>query len=172
MGADSHAFGQQAAEGALFGERGDLIGPESAAGVQAMLRSASGTGSGILATAVGIGTLIIAATAVLGELQSALNVIWRVEASKGLGLWRLLKSRLQSLAVILVIGFLLLVSLVISTALTAFSDYLDWLLPGLIVLAWVYYSAQILLLGAEFAKAYSDRRRALDEARQTEQAVA
>ena len=72
-----------------------------------MVRSASGTGSGIFATAVGIGTLIIAATAVLGELQSALNVIWRVEASKGLGLWRLLKSRLQSLAVILVIGFLL-----------------------------------------------------------------
>jgi membrane protein len=241
------AFGQQAAEGALFGELRDLIGPESAAAVQAMLRSASGTGSGIFATAVGIGALIIAATAVLGELQSALNVIWRVEASRSLGLWHLLKSRLLSLAVILVIGFLLLVSLVISTALTAFSDYLDWLLPGLatilriahlilsfalttvlfamifkilpdrpvaweevwvgaviaallftlgkhlislyigssnmastygaagaliIVLVWVYYSAQILLLGAEFAKAYSDRRRALDEARQTAQAVA
>jgi len=44
--------------------------------------------------------------------------------------------------------------------------------PGLIVLVWLYYSAQILLLGAEFAKAYSDRRRALDEARQTAQAVA
>src|SRR5499425_1501832 len=52
------AFGQQAAEGALFGQLADLIGPESAAAVQAMLRSASGTGSGIVATAVGIGTLI------------------------------------------------------------------------------------------------------------------
>jgi membrane protein len=240
-------LGQQAAEGALFGELADLIGPESASAVQGMLRSASGTGSGIFATAVGFGTLIIAATAVLGELQSALNVIWRVEASRGLGLWQLLKSRLLSLAVILVIGFLLLVSLVISTGLTAFSDYLDRLLPGLatilrivhlilsfalttvlfamifkilpdspvaweevwvgaviaallftlgkhlislyigssnmasaygaagaliIVLVWVYYSAQILLLGAEFAKAYSDRRQALDEARQTAQAVA
>jgi hypothetical protein len=106
------AFGQQAAEGALFGE--DLIGPESAAAVQAMLRSASGTRSGIFATAVGIGALIIAATAVLGELQSALNVIWRAQASRGLGVWHLLMS------------------LVISTALTAFSDYLDWLLPGLV----------------------------------------
>src|SRR5204863_4090313 len=65
------AFGQKAAEGALFGELADLIGAESAVAVQAMLRSASGTGSGIFATAVGIGTLIIAATAVLGELQSA-----------------------------------------------------------------------------------------------------
>ncbi len=240
------AFGQKAAEGALFGELADVIGPESAAAVQAMLRSASGTGSGIFATAVGIGALIIAATAVLGELQSALNVIWRAQASRG-GLWHLLKSRLLSLAVILVIGFLLLVSLVISTALTAFSHYLDWLLPGLatileiahlvlsfalttvlfamifkilpdnpveweevwlgaviaallftigkhlislyigssnmastygaagaliIVLVWVYYSVQILLLGAEFAKVYSDRRQALREARQTMQAAA
>ena len=81
------AFGQKAAEGALFGELADLIGPESAAAVQAMLRSASDTGSGIFATAVGIGTLIIAATAVLGELQSALNVIWKVPASGGLGVW-------------------------------------------------------------------------------------
>ena len=54
------AFGQQAAEGALFGELAELIGPESAEAVQAMLRSASGTQSGIFATAVGIGALIIA----------------------------------------------------------------------------------------------------------------
>jgi membrane protein len=241
------AFGQQAAEGALFGQLADLIGAESAVAVQAMMRSASSTRSGIFATAVGVGTLIIAATAVLGELQSALNVIWKARASGGLGGWHFLKSRLLSLAVILVIGFLLLVSLVISTALAAFSEYLDWLLPGLaailgiahlilsfafttvlfamifkilpdspveweevwlgaviaallftlgkhlislyigssnmastygaagaliIVLVWVYYSVQILLLGAEFAKAHSDRRRALGEPRQTMQAVA
>ncbi len=240
------AFGQKAAEGALFGELADLIGPESAVAVQAMLRSASSTRSGLFATAVGIGTLIIAATAVFGELQSALNVIWKAPASGSLGLWHLVKSRLVSLSIILVIGFLLLVSLVISTALAALSDYLDWILPGLatilhivhlilsfgfttvlfamifkilpdnpvewdevwlggavaallftvgkhlislyigssnmastygaagaliIVLVWVYYSVQILLLGAEFAKAYSDRRRALRESRQTTQAA-
>jgi uncharacterized BrkB/YihY/UPF0761 family membrane protein len=125
------AFGQKAAEGALFGELANLIGPESAVAVQGMLRSVSGARSGVLATAIGIGTLVIAATAVLGELQSALNVIWKAPASKGLGIWHLLKSRLVSLAVILVIGFLLLVSLVISTALAAFSGCLDWLLPGL-----------------------------------------
>ncbi len=79
------AFGQKAAEGALFGELADLIGPESAIALQAMLRSASGTGSGIFASAVGIGTLIIAATAVLGELQSALNVIWKAPARRASG---------------------------------------------------------------------------------------
>jgi len=240
------AFGQQAAEGALFGELGDLVGPESAVAVQAMLRSASGTRSGIFATAVGMGTLIIAATAVLGELRSALNLIWKAPPSGGLGLWHLIKSRLVSLSVILVIGFLLLVSLVISTALAALSDYLDWILPGLatmlhivhltlsfafttvlfammfkilpdkavewrevwlgaavaallftvgkhlislyigssniastygaagaliIILVWVYYSVQILLLGAEFAKAYTDQRQAVRELQQATRAT-
>jgi membrane protein len=235
------AFGQKAAEGALFGELAALVGPESAAAVQAMLRSASGTRSGIFATALGIGTLIVAATAVLGELQSALNLIWKAPPSGGPGVWHVLRSRLVSLSVILVIGFLLLVSLVISTALAALSDYLDWILPGLatilhivhltlsfgfttvlfamifkilpdkavawdevwlgaavasllftvgkhlislyigssniastygaagaliIILVWVYYSVQILLLGAEFAKAYTDQRRALRKSRQ------
>ena len=240
------AFGREAAEGALFGEFAELIGPESAAAVQALLRSASSTRSGIVATAIGMGTLIIAATAVFGQLQSALNVIWKAPASGSLGVWYLLKSRLLSLSLILVIGFLLLVSLVISTALAAFSDYLDRILPGLaailhivhlafsfgfttvlfatifkilpdysvewedvwlgaaiaallftvgkhlislyigssnmastygaagaliIVLVWVYYSAQILLLGAEFAKAHSDQRRARLELRETTRAA-
>jgi membrane protein len=230
------AFGQKAAEGALFGELAEVVGPESAGAVQAMLKSASSTRSGIIATAIGIGTLLIAATGVFGELQSALNVIWKAPASGSLGVWYLLKSRLLSLSIILVIGFLLLVSLVISAALAVLSDYLDRLLPGLaiilhivhqtfsfalttvlfgtifkilpdssvewkdvwlgaavaallftvgkhlislyigssniasaygaagaliIVLVWVYYSAQILLFGAEFAKAYGDQRRAV-----------
>ena len=64
IGVAGLAFGWAAAEGALFAELADLVGPESAAAVQAMLRSASGTRSGIVATAFGIGTLIIAATAV------------------------------------------------------------------------------------------------------------
>src|ERR1700759_3972348 len=82
IGVAGLAFGRGAAEGALFAELADLVGPESAAAVQAMLRSASGTRSGIVATAVGIGTLIIAATAVLGELQSALNLIWKAPPTR------------------------------------------------------------------------------------------
>jgi uncharacterized BrkB/YihY/UPF0761 family membrane protein len=103
-------FGQEAAEGALFGELAKLVGPDSAGAVQAMLRSASSTRSGIIATVVGIGTLIATATAVFSELQAALNLIWKVPATGNLGVGHFLKSRFLSLCVILVIGFLLLVS--------------------------------------------------------------
>ena len=104
IGVAGLAFGREAAEGALFGDLAELIGPESAEAVQAMLRSASGTRSGVVATAIGIGTFIIAATAVFGQLQSALNVIWNAPASGNFCVWYLLKSRLLSLSVILVIG--------------------------------------------------------------------
>jgi len=70
-------FSREAAEGALFGEIAKLVGPDSAGAVQAILRSASSTRSGIIATVVGIGTLIATATAVFSELQAALNLIWR-----------------------------------------------------------------------------------------------
>ena len=141
IGVAGLAFGRAAAEGGLFGELADLVGPDSAAAVQAMLRSASGTRSGIFATAVGIGMLIIAATAVLSELQSALNMIWKAPPTGGLGVWYILRSRLISLSIILVIGFLLLVSLVISTALAALSDYFDWILPGLATILHVVHLA-------------------------------
>jgi membrane protein len=134
-------FGQEAAEGALFGELAKLVGADSAGAVQAMLRSASSTRSGIIATVVGIGTLIATATAVFSELQAALNLIWKVPAVGNLGVAHFLKSRFLSLSVIVCIGFLLLVSLVVSTALMAFSDYLDRTLPNLsIILYLIHYT--------------------------------
>jgi membrane protein len=132
-------FGREAAEGALFGDLAKLVGPESAGAVQAMLRSASSTESGIIATAVGIGTLIVTATAVFSELQAALNLIWKVPASGNLGVWCYLKSRFLSLSVILAIGFLLLVSLVISTALAAFSDYIDRAMPRFAIILYLVH---------------------------------
>src|ERR1700740_2321424 len=89
-------FGREAAEGALFGELAKVVGPDSAGAVQAMLRSASSTRSGIIATMIGIGTLIVTATAVFSELQAALNVIWKVPTNRNFGVWHLLKSRILS----------------------------------------------------------------------------
>jgi membrane protein len=133
-------FGREAAEGALFGDLAKLVGPESAGAVQAMLRSASSTESGIIASAVGIGTLIVTATAVFSELQAALNLIWKVPASGNLGVWWYLKSRFLSLSVILAIGFLLLVSLVISTALTGFSGYIDRAMPSFAIILYLVHA--------------------------------
>jgi membrane protein len=134
-------FGQEAAEGALFGELAKLVGPDSAGAVQAMLRSASSTRSGIIATVAGIGTLIATATAVFSELQAALNLIWKVPAAGTLGVTHFLKSRFLSLSVIVVIGFLLLVSLVASTALIAFSDYLDRTLSNFSIIIYIIHYA-------------------------------
>src|SRR6516162_2279149 len=129
------------AEGALFGELAKLVGPDSAGAVQAMLRSASSTRSGIIATMVGIGTLIVTATAVFSELQAALNLIWKVPATGNLGVWHYLKSRMLSFSVILVIGFLLLASLVISTALSTFSDYIDRAMPSFAIILYLVHPA-------------------------------
>lgn len=132
-------FGREAAEGALFGDLAKLVGPESAGAVQAMLRNASSTESGIIASAVGISTLIVAATAVFSELQVALNLIWKVPANRNFGVWWYLKSRFLSLSVILAIGFLLLMSLVISTALTAFSSYVDRAMPSFAIILYLVH---------------------------------
>src|SRR5215470_11740513 len=134
-------FGREATEGALFGEIAKLVGPDSAGAVQVMLRSASNTRSGIIATVVGIGTLIATATAVSSELQAALNLIWKVPAAGNLGVTHFLKSRFLSLCVILVIGFLLLLSVVASTVLMAFSDYIDRTLPNFSIILYFAHNA-------------------------------
>jgi membrane protein len=235
-------FGQAAAQGAIVEQLGDLMGVEGAAALQAMIASAGHKRAGVIATLIGTGTLLIAATAVFGELQAALNVIWKVQRPRRRMPAAVARERLLSLSLILALGFLLLVSLVLSAALSAFGHYLNGVFPGLplmlrilhlalsfgmmsvlfamifkilpdapvawqdvwvgamatallfsvgkyliglyigssnvastygaagalvIILVWIYYSAQILLFGAEFTKACADRRLALAAARRS-----
>ena len=221
-------FGEEAVRGAIMSELGGLMGGEGAKALEDMVQSASDTGSGIAATTISVILLVIAATSVLAELQDALNVIWNAPPLKISGWWSLIRARLLSLALIGAIAFLLLASLAVSAALTAFGKYfagaegsalletlnfvvsflvltglfalvykilpdrrLAWrdvgvgaavtaalftigkFLIGLylgttdlassygaagafiLVLVWVYYSAQIFLLGAEFTKVYA-----------------
>jgi membrane protein len=221
-------FGEEAVRGAILGELGGLMGRDGATALEEMVQSASDTGSGIAATTISVILLVIAATTMLAELQDALNVIWNAPPQNISGWWSLIRARLLSLALIGAIAFLLLVSLAVSAALTAFGKYvagpevstllealnffvsflvltglfalvykilpdrrLAWrdvgvgaavtaalftvgkFLIGLylgtsdlassygaagafiLVLVWVYYSAQIFLLGAEFTKVYA-----------------
>jgi membrane protein len=95
-----------------------------------MVASASRPSSGILATLVGVGVLAFAATGVFVQLQDSLNTIWKVKKRQMNGLLAFLRQRLLSFAMVLGIGFLLLVSLVLSAALAAAGAFLIRLLPG------------------------------------------
>ncbi len=224
-------FGQDAARGEIVYQLRGLLGDQSAKAIQELLKSASQPGKSVFASVVGIGTLLVGATSVFAELQSSLDRIWRAPALKRqTGIWALLRERLLTFGMVVAIGFLLLVSLALSAAVSAVDRWGGTLFPkwhtllqvinigagfcvtsllfamayrilprvriawrdviigavvtaalfeggkyliGLylgrasvssgfgaagslvIVLAWVYYSAQIFLLGAEFTWVYA-----------------
>jgi membrane protein len=122
-------FGEDAARGQIFGPLQSIFGPKSAAAVQDAVSAASVKSSGIVATIAGVVTLLIGASAVFGELQGALNTIWDVKPSPHAGVWDVAKKRLLSLAMVIVIGFLLLVSLALSAMLNAVGAYVGSTLP-------------------------------------------
>ena len=113
-------FGQDAARGELFTTLEGLMGAEAAKTLQEMLGAMSKPSNGITGTAISIGALVIGATTVFGELQDALDRIWRApNRVKNGGLWGLLRSRVLSFGMILGIAFLLMVSLVMTAAVSA-----------------------------------------------------
>lgn len=226
-------FGEKAASDQIFREIRGLIGDQGAQAIQTLLVSAGQKkGSGIVATLIGVVTLLVGASGTFGQLQDALNTIWEVKPKEGRGIRGILHDRLLSFSLVLAIGFLLLVSLVVSAGLAALGKYLGGLLPfstqlmqvvnlgisvavttllfallfkvlpdakvrwrdvwigalvtavlfslgrfliGLylgrssvssaygaagslvVLLLWIYYSAQILLFGAEFTQVFANR---------------
>jgi membrane protein len=224
-------FGEEAARGEIFDQVKGLLGNEAAAAVQAMIQNASEPGAGLIATLIGFVTLFIGATTALAELKDGLDQIWDAPPEKTKGFFYFLRKRLLSVGLILSLGFLLLVSLVLSAVVSALAR--NWgprdatsvvlqtvnflfsfglvtllfamiykILPAvriawrdvmigavitallfnigkwliglylgnsavastygaagsvILVLMWVYYSAQIFLLGAEFTKVYAHR---------------
>ncbi len=118
-------FGEKAAQGALVGNLRDVMGSEGAQALEAMIKSASVGKAGPIATIAGIAALAIASTAVLMELQAALNVVWKVRPEPGINLWLLVKHRLLCLSIILASGALLGMTLAAGAAIHAFSYYLS-----------------------------------------------
>jgi membrane protein len=117
-------------QGQLIAQIQGLMGPQGAQAVQTMLANAGQHGSGVLATVIGVVTILFGATGVFVQLQNALNRVWNVEAKPGLGIWSFVKTRLISFGMVLGVGFLLLVSLVVSTAVSAVGKWATGLLPG------------------------------------------
>lgn len=118
------AFGEEAARGAIVRELALLIGADSARLIQGAIESAYSSGSNRFALVVGIVILVLTVSGVFGELQSALNAIWRVD-DRAFSLPRLLRGRMVNLGLVVGLGFLLLVSLVIDASVHAASDVID-----------------------------------------------
>lgn len=131
-------FGNEAATGAMVGQLRGMMGDQAAELIQTTIASASNRASGLWATVLGLITLLVTASGVFGEMQSALNAIWKAEPVGGVS--AILKARAASLGLVATLGFLLLVSLVVSAALHALGDYVNGVLPA----------AELLLQGLNF----------------------
>ncbi|AFZ18694.1 YihY/virulence factor BrkB family protein [Allocoleopsis franciscana] len=125
-------FGEQAAKGELVMQMQGLIGKEGAQLIQTAIENASqlDPSQGPIPTLINIVLLLSGASVIFGQLQQSLNRIWNVEPKPGNGIIDFLRKRLLSFSIVLVIGFLLLVSLVISTILVILGNYLRDLVPG------------------------------------------
>ncbi|MEA2864102.1 MAG: rane protein [Bradyrhizobium sp.] len=126
-------FGQEAVSGQVAASIKDALGDTGAQVVQAMLVDAARPREGLFATLLGIGALIFAAIGVVVQLKDALNTVWEVQDPTGQGIWQFIRSYIVSLAAVFALGFLLIVSLIVTAALAAFGKYAaphvnEWLL--------------------------------------------
>jgi membrane protein len=138
-------YGERAAQGELVGQLQGTVGRDAAGLMQTMIEEAGRGGRGIVATVVGVVVLLIGATTVFGELQASLNQIWGLRLKPGGSVRSMLRTRLLSFAMILTIGFLLLVSLVLSAALAALGELIQGLWPGPPLVTYLLHGAEILL---------------------------
>ena len=229
-------LGQEAAQGRVSDQLRNVLGSQAAKSIGQIVQAAAKPESGVIATIVGVVTLLFGASGVFAQLKDAMNTIWNVESRKAGGIVGFLKERFLSMAMVLGIGFLLLVTLLFDAAISAMGDYLGhyvggeplmhalqlalslalitllfaamfkvlpdldiewsdvWTGAGLtailfvlgkfalglylgkaavgssygaagslvVLLVWVYWSAQILFLGAEFTQVYARRYGSLE----------
>jgi membrane protein len=101
------------------------VGEQGAEALQAMIENAHQEDSGTFAAVLGVVTLLFGASGVFGQLQDSLNTIWEVQPKPGRGVWGFLRDRFLSFAMVMGCAFLLLVSLVVSTALSAATKFTE-----------------------------------------------
>ncbi|HZX87291.1 MAG TPA: YihY/virulence factor BrkB family protein [Reyranella sp.] len=152
-------FGREAAEAAIVAQLSGLMGESTAKALEEILHKVGDREGGVWATVVGVGALILTATGVFGEVQSALNVIWKAKDDKAKQrrstLGRLARARAASLGLVVTSGFLITVSLATSAALEALSGYLRGVFPGAeTVLTLADFVISTALIGFLFAAIY------------------
>ncbi len=145
-------FGDDAASGRLVDQLSDILGESGATVMRSVIEKADRPTAGTLASVIGIVTLLFGASGVFGELQGALNIVWNVKAKPGRGIWGTVRDRFLSFGMVLAVGFLLMVTLIITTGLAAFSGYLEGLVPGLALMMQIANTLlSFLLVTALFA---------------------
>src|SRR3954447_19427738 len=156
IGVAGLVFGSDAARGQVVGQLGGMMGQEGATAIQGLLKSASKPEKSMIASLVSVVMLIIGATSIFAELQSDLDRIWRVpETAKPAGLWGMLRTRVLSFGLIVSIGFLLLVSLVVSAGLAALGTWWgSWFAEWRIALQIVNQVVSLAFVTALFALMY------------------
>jgi membrane protein len=124
-------FGDTSAQERIIHQVRDTIGAVGAETVRQLLRNRAKPSTGLFATTVGILTLLFGASGIFGELRDSLNTIWEVKPpASANGLMGFLKQRAALFGMVLSVGFLLLLSLVVSTGLAMVGRYFDSLLPA------------------------------------------
>jgi membrane protein len=126
-----YVFGPAMAQTEVLSQLQALIGDAGATAVRELVSSAHYSDKKGFAAAVGVIALVVGATSVFAELQNALERIWQTPPAKTVGWWRFIRGRVLSIGMVLGVGFLLLVSLVLSAALAAFGGWLGTFLPQL-----------------------------------------
>ena len=125
----SLVFNKNAAEAHLLAEVQRLVGTQGRESVQTILASGHHASTGVFSAILGVIVLFLGASGVFTELRQGLNSIWESDAKVRSGVWGLLREKVLSFGMVLSVGFILLVSLVLSAFLAAVSKYFSGLLP-------------------------------------------
>jgi membrane protein len=138
-------YGREIIEGTIVKQITGFVGASAANSIQEAMRSSMFENSSKVATIIGFGSLIIGATAVFGEIQDSINLIWKLKSKpkKGRGWLRMLINRLLSFSIIVSLGFILLVSLVINGAMDLLLSHLLQRFPDMTVV--VLYIVNLIL---------------------------
>lgn len=148
-------YGAEAAQGQLMSQLRGLVGPQGAETIQTILAGARNKESGKLATIIASVLLLVGATTVFAELKDSLDEIWDVPPPKDASWWDTVRTRLLSFGLILVLGFLLMVSLVVSAALAVLENYFSGLWQtATVVLSWIAWVISFLVIASLFAVIY------------------
>jgi YihY family inner membrane protein len=148
-------FGQDAAQGAIIAQLQSIMGKEGATAVEGLLKAAREPSTGIVASIVGGFLLLLGATAIFAELQTDLDRIWQVPAKeKPSGLWGWLRSRVLSFGLVLGLAFMLMISLVVSAALAASSEWLSGGAAESVLANGLNFTASFALFTVLFAMIY------------------